>query len=129
MVSAAGAAVRPCCTDALRIKAGDRRTLARWGLDVELIQVMATGSRRYQEVQLAVVGDWPGHFADVVGRVQHGGRTPMLSRLDLYGTCELTAAEMEQLLNEFAELDAAVDAREERVVAAVRGLAERCRDG
>ncbi len=52
----------------------------------------------------------------------------MLSRIDLYGTCELTSAEMPQLLSELDELGRAADPQEQKVVDAARGIAERCRD-
>ena len=52
----------------------------------------------------------------------------MLSRIDLYGTRELTSVEMPQLLGELDELWRAADPQEQKVVDAVRVIAERCRD-
>jgi hypothetical protein len=47
--------------------------------------------------------------------------------LDLYGTCELTPVEMQQLLSELDDLRRAADRQEQAVVEAVRVIAERCR--
>lgn len=61
--------------------------------------------------------------------MQHGGSTPMLDRIDLYGTLELAWDEMPQFLGELdALLTSAVDEREREVLEAVCRLGERRRD-
>jgi hypothetical protein len=80
-------------------------------------------------VELAVVGDTRFRFAEAVERGQHSGSTPMLDRIDLYGTLELTWDEMPQFLGELGQLLAvAVDNREREVLEAVQRLGERCRE-
>jgi hypothetical protein len=101
------------------------------GLDVELVRIeqVGTGPRRRQSVELAAVGDTRFRFAEAVGRAQHGGSTPMLDRIDLYGTLELSYDEMAQFLDELSQLlVAAANDREREVLEAVQRLAERCRD-
>jgi hypothetical protein len=101
------------------------------GLDVELVRIeqVGTSPRRRQSVELAVVGDTRFRFAESVERAQHGGSTPMLDRIDLYGTLELSSNEMPQFLDELSQLLAiAVNDQEREVLEAVQRLAERCRD-
>ncbi|MEU7588914.1 hypothetical protein AB0A95_21805 [Micromonospora sp. NPDC049230] len=102
------------------------------GVDVELIRVeqQGTSPRRRHESQVAAIGDVQFHLATVLERVQHQGRTPMLDRIDPYGLLELTSVEMPQFLGELAVLvESAEGPGEERILDAVRRLAERCRDG
>jgi hypothetical protein len=76
-----------------------------------------------------VVCDTRLRFAESVERVRHGGSTPMLDRIDLYGTLELSWDDMPQFLDEVGQLLAvAVNDQEREVLEAVRRLAERCRD-
>ncbi|GIM91286.1 hypothetical protein [Paractinoplanes toevensis] len=101
------------------------------GLDVELcrIEQAGTSQRHRRTVELAMVGDTRFRFAEAVQRAQHGGSTPMLDRIDLYGTLELSWDEMPQFLGELDHLLAiAEDDREREVLEAVYGLGERCRD-
>jgi hypothetical protein len=101
------------------------------GLDVELIRIeqMGTSPRRRRSVELAAVGDTRFRFAEAVERAQHRGSTPMLDRIDLYGTLELSWDEMPQFLGELGQLLAvAVDDREREVLEAVQRLGERCRE-
>ena len=87
-----------------------------------------TSPRRRRSVELAV-GDTRFRFVQAVERSRHSGSTPMLDRIDPYGTLELSSDEMPQFLSELDPmLAAAVDDREHQVIEAVRGLAERCRD-
>ncbi|MEU5721863.1 hypothetical protein [Micromonospora sp. NPDC047738] len=99
------------------------------GVDVELVRVeqMGTSPRRRREREVAVVGDPGFQFAALLQHVQHAGRTPMLDRIDPYGSLELTPAEMAQFLGELDVLAAIVtDLGERQVLDAVRGLAEQC---
>ncbi|GAA2188098.1 hypothetical protein [Micromonospora lupini] len=101
------------------------------GVDVELIRVeqQATNARRQRDSQVTTVGDVLFRFASVLERVQHHGRTPMLERIDPYGVLELSSVEMPQFLSELDVLvEQAESAGEEKVLAAVRRLAETCRD-
>jgi hypothetical protein len=101
------------------------------GLDVELVRIEQPGTspRRRQSVELAAVGDTRFLFAESVEQAQHGGSTPMLDRIDLYGTLELSWDEMPQLLGELGQLLAvAVNDQEREVLEAVLRLAEWCRD-
>ncbi|MEV4703429.1 hypothetical protein [Actinoplanes sp. NPDC049316] len=99
------------------------------GLDVELLRIEQTGTcpRRRQSVEVAVVADTGFRFAGAVERAQHMGSTPMLDRIDLYGTLELSSDEMAQLLDELNQmLEASID-REREVLEAVHRLAVRRR--
>jgi hypothetical protein len=101
------------------------------GLDVELFRIEQDGTspRRRRSVELAAVGDTRFRFAEAVERAQHGGSTPMLDRIDLYGTLELSWDEMPQFLGELDRLlGMAVDGGEREVLKAVYSLGERCRD-
>jgi hypothetical protein len=101
------------------------------GLDVEVVRIEQGGTspRRRQSVELAAVGDTRFRFAEAVERAQHGGSTPMIDRIDLYGTLELSCDEMAQFLDELGQLlVAAASDREREVLEAVQRLAERCRD-
>ncbi|MFC7532339.1 hypothetical protein [Actinoplanes sp. GCM10030250] len=101
------------------------------GLDGELFafEQQDTGPRRRRTIELAVVGDTRFRFAEAVERAQHRGSTPMLDRIDLYGTLELSSDEMPQFLSELEQMPAAaVDDGEHQLIEAVRSLAERCRD-
>jgi len=101
------------------------------GLDVELFafEQEGTSPRRRRTIELAVVSDSRFQFAQAVDRAQHRGSNPMLDRVDLYGTLELSSDEMPQFLSELQQmLAAAPDDREHQVIQAVRSLAERCRD-
>lgn len=101
------------------------------GLDVQLLRIeeMMTSPRRRRSVELAVVGDTRFRFAVAVERAQHGRSTPMLDRVDPYGTMELSCHEMPQFLSELDQLLAvAMDDQEREVLEAVHRLAERCRD-
>ncbi|MCW3816336.1 hypothetical protein ONA91_17975 [Micromonospora sp. DR5-3] len=98
-------------------------------MDVELVRVeqLGTSPRRRREHEVAVVGDPLFRFAALLERSQHAGRTPMLDRIDPYGSLELTPAEMNQFLGELDVLAALVeDIGERQVLDAVRGLAKRC---
>ena len=76
-----------------------------------------------------MVADTRLRFAAAVERAQHGGSMPLLDRIDLYGTLELSSDEMPQFLGELDPLlSAAADEREREVLEAVRRLAERCCD-
>lgn len=76
-----------------------------------------------------MVGDTRFRFAEAVQRAQHKGSTPMLDRVDLYGTLELSSDEMPQFLSELAQLLAvAVNDQERDVLEAVRRLGEQCHD-
>ena len=76
---------------------------------------------------MAVVADKRDRFAAAIERGQHQGTTPMLDRIDLYGTLELSWDEMPQLLGELDQLLAvALDDGEREVLAAVRRLGESC---
>jgi hypothetical protein len=101
------------------------------GLDVELFTVEQEGTSplRRRTVELAVVGDTRFRLAQAVERAQHRGSTPMLDRIDLYGTLELSSGEMPQFLSELDQMLApTVDDGERQVIEALRSLAERCRD-
>jgi hypothetical protein len=101
------------------------------GLDVELVRIEQAGTspRRRQTVELAVVADTRFRFAEAVERSQHKGSTPMLDRVDLYGTLELSWDEMPQFLAELDQLLViALNDQEREVLEAVRHLGERCRD-
>ncbi|MEU4334780.1 hypothetical protein AB0F59_09155 [Micromonospora lupini] len=101
------------------------------GVDVELIRVeqQGTSPRRRRDSQVTMVGDVLSLFTSVLERVQRHGRTPMLDRIDPYGLLELTSVEMPQFLSELDVLvEQAESAGEEKVLAAVRRLAETCRD-
>ncbi|NJC69866.1 hypothetical protein HC031_09060 [Planosporangium thailandense] len=101
------------------------------GVDVELIRVeqQGTSPRRRRDTQVAVVADARGRFTEALERVQHGGKTPMLDRIDPYGLLELSPVEMPQFLGELSELVARAEGTaEHEVLAAVRRLAEACRD-
>ncbi|WP_319461061.1 hypothetical protein [Micromonospora sp. RTP1Z1] len=100
------------------------------GVDVELIRVeqLGTSPRRRRDFEVAVVGDPHFRFAAVLERSQHGGRTPMVDRIDPYGLLELTPAEMTQFLGELDVLVANVqNVGERQVLDVIRGFAERCR--
>lgn len=74
-----------------------------------------------------MVGDTRFRFAKAVERAQHKGSTPMLDRIDLYGTLELSWDEMPQFLGELDQLlVVAADDQEREVLAAVHRLGERC---
>ena len=114
-----------------REAATSRGSLPSVGRDVELFafEQEGTSPRRRRTIELAVVGDTRFRFAKAVERAQHRGSTPMLDRIDLYGTLELSSDEMPQFLSELGQaLAAAVDEPEHQVIEAVRRLAERCRD-
>jgi hypothetical protein len=99
------------------------------GLDVELLQIEQEGTspRRRKSVEIAWVGDTRFRFAEAVGRAQHKGSTPMLDRVDLYGTLELSWDEMPQFLGELDQLLAsATNDLKREVLAAVHRLGERC---
>ncbi|MEU7750896.1 hypothetical protein [Micromonospora sp. NPDC049171] len=100
------------------------------GVDVELIRIeqQGTSPRRRHESQVAAIGDVDFHLAAVLERVQRQGRTPMLDRIDPYGLLELTSVEMPQFLSELGVLVESEGAGEEKILDAVRRLAERCRD-
>jgi hypothetical protein len=101
------------------------------GLDVELFtfEQEGTSPRIRWSVELAIVSDTHFRFAQAVERAQHCGSTPMLDRIDLYGTWELSWDEMPQFLSELDQMHAsAVDDQERLVIKAVYELAERCRD-
>lgn len=100
------------------------------GLDVELLRIeqAGTSSRRRQSVELATVGDTRFRFAEAIERARYQGSTPMLDRIDLYGTLELSWDEMPQFLDELDQLLAtAVNEQEREVLEAVYRLGERCR--
>lgn len=100
------------------------------GLDVELLRVEQAGTspRRRRSVELATVGDTRSRFAEAIERAQHQGSTPMLDRIDLYGTLELSWDEMPQFLDELDQLLAtAINDQEREVLEAVYRLGERCR--
>ncbi|MEV4820934.1 hypothetical protein [Micromonospora sp. NPDC049274] len=102
------------------------------GVDVELIRIeqQGTSPRRRRDSQVSVVGDELSHFVSVLERVQHRGRTPMLARIEPYGLLELTSVEMPQFLSELDVLvEQAEGGGEEKILAAIRRLAETCRDG
>ena len=97
------------------------------GLDVELLRIEQAGTspRRRKTVELAAVGDTRFRFAEAVEQAQHSGWTPMLDRIDLSGTLELSRDEMPQLLGELDQLlAAAIDDQEREVLVAVHRLGE-----
>jgi hypothetical protein len=53
-----------------------------------LIEQTGTSPRRRRSVELAVVADTRFRFAAAVERAQYGESTPLLDRIDLYGTLE-----------------------------------------
>jgi hypothetical protein len=76
---------------------------------------------------MAVLADTRDRFAAAVERGQHRGTTPMLDRVDIYGTLELSWDEMPQFLGELDLLMAAATNDGEReVLQAVRRLGESC---
>jgi hypothetical protein len=101
------------------------------GLDVELVRVVqeGTSSRRRRTTAVAMVIDADDRFANAVVRVQRGGSTPMLDRVDIYSDLELSRGEMAQFLGELDQMaDAAGGAAERAALQDVRRLAERCAD-
>jgi hypothetical protein len=92
------------------------------GLDVEPLGIdrTATNPRRERSVELAVVPDTRFRFAEAVERAQHRGSMPMLDRVDLYGTLELSSDEMPQFLGELNQMLAvAIDDLERDALEAV----------
>jgi len=101
------------------------------GVDVELMRAeqQDTSPRRRRDTQVSVVADVRDRFANALERVQHSGKTPMLDRISPYGLLELSPVEMPQFLGELDELVAREEGAAERdILAAVRRLAETCRD-
>jgi len=91
------------------------------------IEQADTSPRRRKTAELAVVGDTRFRFAEAVERAQYKGSTPMLDRIGIYGTLELSWDEMPQFLSELDQLLAvATDEQEREVLTTVHRLGQRC---
>jgi hypothetical protein len=72
-----------------------------------------------------MVGDTRFRVAEAIARAQNTGSTPMLDRIDLHGTLELSWDEMPQFLAELAQLvSATVNDQEREVLEALQRLSE-----
>lgn len=95
------------------------------GVDVVLQRVTDQGTtpRRRQVSPVDSVGD----SAEVFVRICRDSALPLLSRVDPYGDLLLTAEDMPRFIGEVdATLEAVDDEERWELLAAVRGLAERC---
>jgi hypothetical protein len=77
------------------------------GLDVVLVEHVqrGTSTKRRSATIKKVVGDPDSTFANVLERVTHLGRTPLLDRIDLFGTRELGHNDMPQFICELEGVD------------------------